>query len=323
MFSYKEFLVEKNQLNEGFWGWLKGMFKNLQEYAKKIKESGEIDKKINSWKTDLDKLIDEKVADIKQGEGQKPTQGEQKPAEGGQKPAQGGEQKPAEGAQTPAGQKPAGKENESYLYEAEEVKKEVLETMPDFIKTLGKEKSTGNAIDDAINQFLDNKKSELMPYINSDNKSVRLYVYAKIAELNTHILNKKIEIYKADKTKQKELKESQNKLKVLSEDIKKNEANLKKELENKTSEVETGKIYRYTNKKGQVSNVYLKKDGTAVTTSDKGEKEPGEPVDKPNIKDTFKPVTTKLKPQEDAERRKTMGDKLKKAGLDKIDPENV
>ena len=67
----------------------------------------------------------------------------------------------------------------------------------------------------------------------------------------------------------------------------------------------------------------MKKDGTAVTTSDKGDKEPGEPIDKPNIKDTFKPIDTKLKPQEDVERKKSMADKLKKAGLDKIIPDKI
>jgi len=223
LYSYKEFLTEKNQLNEGLFSWLKGLFKDLQNYAKKVKESGEIDKKIEVWKKDLDKIIDEKKNDIKDSE----------------TPEQSGSTQST------------GATNASYKYqgtdlikEAEEVKKDIPD-MPEFIKNLGKEKSTGNAIDDAINQFLDNKKAELMPYINSDIKATRLYVYAKLAELNTHILNQKIEIYKAKKGKEKELKAAQEKLKILENDSKELQNGLKSELGDVSKDFKEGDTVIY------------------------------------------------------------------------------
>jgi len=320
IFSYKEFLVEKNQLNEGFWDWLKGLFKELEETGKHVQNKKEIDNKLKEYTKQVENIFNSedfknKINEYYKGKGTENTT-----------------QKI-----TTQNTQESGTTNENFIFEAEEtvkepVKKEepvkkvdisLLPDAPDFIKNIGKPDDPKNPMDIYFSKFLKERVESLIQYTNSKNQDTRLYVFAKIGELISYITDKKIGIYQEHKDK-KNL-DFVNKIKKnVSEAIKTTTKKLK-EIVNKpkTNEIETGKIYKYTNRKGQVSNVYLKKDGTAVTTSDKGDKEPGEPIDKPNIKDTFKPIDTKLKPQEDVERKKSMADKLKKAGLDKIIPDKI
>jgi len=182
--SYKNFLNEKKKyeneiINEGLFGWLKKMFNKMKDYAKQIKESGEIDQKIEQAKTDIDGLFNDKLEDMiidtnKKGQVQETDTPDKDQAT----------QTPKDQAtQTPTGDKV--QDSYQYIAEAQVVKE--------------KEKTYDNPIDEAIGEFIKSTKEQMQVYLTSKNQKVKLYAQAKISELNQHIIKKKIEIYKAKK----------------------------------------------------------------------------------------------------------------------------
>jgi len=215
LYSYKDFLNEKNNpdmVNEGLFKWLKGLFKDLQKYAEKIKESKEIDKKIAEFKKEADTLFEDQLqdqlkdaaAEILKSAGANPVEATQttEPAQSGSTTA------PAQSGSTQIGESLSfGRK----LFEAQddadaEAQKKKQEEEKKRLENLSKETKREkvvykNPIDEAIGEFINNKKDLLKIYLTSKNEKVLLYAQAKVSELNQYILQKKVEFYKKNRDK--------------------------------------------------------------------------------------------------------------------------
>lgn len=205
LYSLKDFVNEsKNEpINEGLFGFLKKMYKKLQDIGKKIKESGEIDDIINKSKGDVEQFFKDKADDIK-GEFDKVPE-----SEGQNVPNNNNDSDTnSDGVDVTDENKTDGVEDtelkkESKIFEEAETKEKIKEP----------EK---NAIDEAIDSIVSSAKEQLKKYLESENKAVKFYAQAQISSLQQDIITKKIDIYKTQKgvkAAENKLKEEQDKLK--------------------------------------------------------------------------------------------------------------
>jgi hypothetical protein len=267
LYSYQDFLNEKKSidLKEGkLWDFLKGMANKLAGYAKKIKESGEIDKLLITYKADADKLFDVQLKDEIQNlytkVGVDPNADKNKTE--GTPSGETTDTKTTDGKPTVQGEKKVISTSYTTINEADAAP--ATTTAPgattDYISLIGAPSSEKNPISEAISKFMNLKKAMMKKYLESDNKAVKLYAIAKLAVLEEHLIMKKIDIY--TKLKDKKYLEAAKKDLEASQ---KNTAELGAELETAVNnpdnkgggveKIEKDKIYIYTNASGETSYV--------------------------------------------------------------------
>jgi len=279
LYDYKEFLNEKNnQLNEGLFGFLKKMFNKVSGYAKQIKESGEIDKKFETAKKDLEALFNDQIDDIIKDKAAELI-------------------KVQEAVEDTTLQNP-NKTQEPNKTQDPNKTKEVPQK-----KTQEKEV---NPIDEAINNFIENVKIQFKVYIESENKKVKFYALAKLSELNQFIIQKKIAVYKSkknllsDEVISKLVESEAQKLKQEEEKGKEIVANLEKVVQN-VQEDKSGIDQENIHKGEQVKPEDIKKDDVYIyMTKDQKDNEvktritiTGDKVIDGNIKATYSPAFVK------------------------------
>jgi len=233
IYSYKEFLNEKNELNEGLLGKLFDFFKNkIGNYAKKVKASTKIDPIIEQAKKDIDQLFDDKFKELLKKKGEE------------LKKQQGNTEKPAQEIK-----------QESKIYEAED-STQVVEEKPK------------NPIDEAISKWLGMVKKKV-DTITKDSPIAQGYAQLKMVELEELILKRKIDFYKEEmgidnpKLFQKETENIAKKTKTFSEKL----SNLFKKKEDEKPEenkYNPGDTIKYTKKDGEENEAEVAEDQTDV-----------------------------------------------------------
>lgn len=221
LYNYNKFVNENIEIvNEGFLDFFKKMFNKLNDYAKNIKESGEIDNIVENSKKEIDNLFKEKIQDLINDEVKK--QSSNKDSENN--------------TETQTNIEQSGQTNESYI-----------------INEANEEK---NPIDVAIDEWKDLVKEKMKKYLNSKNEKVKLYAQAKLSELNQHILNQKIKAYKSNKLMDLATK-TQDELKQNAKMAKNISSNLDKLVSGNSFEV--GKTYKYTTENGDETTITIDK----------------------------------------------------------------
>lgn len=249
LLPYDKFIFEKENLNEGLLDFLKNAFKKLTKYAEKIKGSEEIDKLMIPIKKEVEQLIEDKMDE------NNPKKDVKVPSQQLSTP----ENKNVDNTKTT--DKTIEPKKESLLFEdAQETQNVQKNPIDEALDGVSKRLYDGNS--DAIKNK--SGKGILKKYIESDNIEVSLYAQGKLSEINTMLIQGKIKIYKAKKSPEaaKKMKEEVSKLK---EETSKS-SNIMKELTqklfpNKKANFEVDKKYKYTNKKGEVTDITIKEIG--------------------------------------------------------------
>jgi len=216
LYNYEEF-VKENKLNEGFFDFLNKIFTKLNTYAKKVKDSNEIDKLVTAAKKEITATAQKQITNLAD-----------------------------QYIKTLGAKKGVGEENvgatkelvgESVLNEAE--------TKQNTVK-----QNDLNPVQKYINQFLDIQRKKMAPYINSSNDATKHYATAKLGEIEETIL--KMEMDAFQKVNDQNLK---NKLNQHIKDVQKNIENEVKELEKVTAEKNKKKNKDVV--KGQINGYYM------------------------------------------------------------------
>lgn len=315
-YNYKEFINERKEikpetmvnesvnsekLNEGLFDFFKKLFNKLNDMAKKVKSSNEINKIVDAAKKEIEEvgkkkeLVDQYLKKCKEDATKTPAQGTKTPAQGTKKeePAtQGHGQTTVQTAQVKTGTKPtptqptdatqptqqtATKKTESYKYDAygkikifEAVAPAVAAPVSPAVAAPVKDdklQHDDNPIKKYILNFIEIQKKKLAPYLNSKQEDTKLYAQAKVAEIEEELIKMEINVY----MKVENLVKNDPEVKTVVEEQKKKTAEEQKTKQGITSKLidklgsivgatkklEVGKVYQYTDNKGNVKDVLL------------------------------------------------------------------
>jgi len=244
--TYKEFINEKNELNEGLLGKLFNFFKKkMSEYAKKVKASSKIDPIIEQAKKDIDQLFDDKFKVLlKQGAEKNDTTVNDENA-----------------AQNPNNQVDGGKEQAESGVENKIVGEAVEQKV--------QEKST-NPIDIAIDKWLGLVKQKLAP-ITKDSPLAQSYANLKLIELEEMILKKQVDYYKEEmgvkppKNLEEKAKKLANNTKIQAKKVDEEYEKKKQETQkDNPQEFNTGDTIKYTKKDGEENEAEVAEDQSDI-----------------------------------------------------------
>jgi len=232
--SYKEFLDEKNFINEGLLGKIFNFLKDkLVNYAKKIKASKKIDPLFEEARTNIEsyftdkKLVEEIKKDYQTTKNTKNVN------------------VATDEAQTQTGEKPN----------------------ITLDKYTGERENLNNILDNAINGTMKLLKKKVEPFIKDDKGkeiyTAKIYAQMKEAQLEEFIINKKIEFFKnvlgieeakVEETFKNDINNIAKKTKDFSTEI---EKLFKKSGDEKPEEIKKGKIFNYTRKDGEDQKIII------------------------------------------------------------------
>jgi len=232
--SYKEFLDEKNFINEGLLGKIFNFLKDkLVNYAKKIKASKKIDPLFEEARTNIEsyftdkKLVEEIKKDYQITKNTKNVN------------------VATDEAQTQTGEKPN----------------------ITLDKYTGERENLNNILDNAINGTMKLLKKKVEPFIKDDKGkeiyTAKIYAQMKEAQLEEFIINKKIEFFKnvlgieeakVEETFKNDINNIAKKTKDFSTEI---EKLFKKSGDEKPEEIKKGKIFNYTRKDGEDQKIII------------------------------------------------------------------
>ena len=267
IFDYKEFVNESKKpkqeiVNEGLFKWLKDQFKNLfNEADKKVKESKEINPKIETAKKNVDALFIKKIDELKSLSG-------------------GGITSGATSGETTGQQDLGAGQGESVIYNTfksklNEVDMTPTTTPPTTPTTTGtggvltdeaikKSNDPNNPIEVSIKRERTTLEAALKTYLTSDNNLLKNLTNAKLSEYDSYVEGKRLEIYQnfTGPVAQKLATETQKKIETDNANIKKIMANL-----GNAAGLKAGDMFDYTTKDGYKNLILITKAVTDETTN--------------------------------------------------------
>lgn len=248
IFSKEEFLNEKNNVkidsvNEGLFKWLKDQFKNMfNEADKKVKESKEINPKIETAKKNIDALFIKKVDELKTliGSTTTPTNSSTTQADLGT-------------GESAIYNTYIDKLNEADAITTSATTQTIGELTDDAAK---KSNDPNNPIEVSIKMERTNLEKSLKSYLESENRLVKDLTNAKLSEYDSYVEGKRLEIYQkfTGPVAQKMATDEQKKIETANANIKKLMANL-----GNAAGVHDGDIFEYKNKDGYKNLIMITK----------------------------------------------------------------